>query len=91
MIKCYFIDDKEGDYQSVSLHKADPAFKIDHLYHEGFFITAEELEQRERAAFEAARETHIVDTNAWDNEHFPQLKFKTADDYLKQRKDDQAS
>lgn len=48
-----------------------------------------ELEQREREAFEAARESHIIDNHAWDYKHFPQLKFKSADDYLKQRKNDQ--
>ena len=91
MIKCKIVSSCVVELNGVEENLIDTESDLTGLENtEGFFITAEELEQREREAFEASRETHVVDTNAWDNEHFPQLKFKTADDYLKQRNREQS-
>jgi hypothetical protein len=48
---------------------------------EGYFITAAELEQREREAFEAGQESvHFDGAGSVDY-------YQTADDYLKERKE----
>ena len=92
MIKAYLLKDLVGGYTRVDNHR-EQLSKYEHadtVIEEGYFLTKKELEQIQKEAFEAARET--IETysgkgGGYTYNHHTYPKYKTFEDYMKDKEE----